>query len=205
MELSRSHSEGILATMRYGEQMTESESMHEALRSATRASHEALDASFGSLDLRDEADFQRFLTAHFIGLAPLFPHYRTFVTEELGLAAPDFPGMLRADLARLDRGSSTLPTIEAPSPASAAGVTYVLAGSRLGLAMIRKRGYWGKDAGSTSAYMEDSDGIAVWRALTAWMGAQTPGPQALGEICISATLAFDVFRQAFALSEANAR
>jgi len=82
-------------------------------------------------------------------------------------------------------------------------VTYVLAGSRLGLAMIRKRGYWGRDAGRTSAYMEDSDGIAVWRALTAWMGVQAPSPDALGAMCTSATQSFDTFRQAFALSEAS--
>ena len=81
--------------------MIESESMHETLRAATRASHEALDASFGSLDMQDEADFERFLRAHYIGMEPLFPAYRSFVTDELGVAAPDFPAMLRADLACL--------------------------------------------------------------------------------------------------------
>jgi heme oxygenase len=184
--------------------MTKSESLHEALRHATRASHEALDASFGSLDMMEEADFRRFLAAHFIGVVPLFPLYRAFVTEELGIAAPDFPEMLRADLAGLESSSAVLPAIALPQPVDPVGVTYVLAGSRLGLAMIRKRGYWAREGGQASAYMEDGDGIAVWRALTAWMADQTPAPKALDDISASATLAFDVFRQAFALSEVGA-
>jgi heme oxygenase len=188
--------------MRYGGNMTESESIHEALRTATRASHEALDASFGSLDMRDEGDFQRFLAAHFIGLAPLFPHYLAFVTDELAIPAPDFPGMLRGDLAAIGMNAAALPVVTQQQPASAAGITYVLAGSRLGLAMIRKRGYWGSEAGRTSAYMEDSEGIAVWRGLTAWMAAQTLTVDEREAMCASATQAFDVFREAFALSQA---
>jgi heme oxygenase len=194
---------GFLRSMRYGENMTESESIHETLRAATRASHEALDASFGSLDMRDEGDFQRFLAAHFIGLAPLFPHYRAFVTEELAFPAPDFPGMLHSDLAANGMSAAALPAVtQQQQPASAAGIAYVLAGSRLGLAMIRKRGYWGSEAGRTSAYMEDSEGIAVWRGLTAWMAAQTPTLEEREAMCTSATQAFDVFREAFALSQA---
>lgn len=174
--------------------------MLKQLREATRASHEDLDAAFGALDLADRGEYGRFLTAHYIAVAPLYPAFRDFCAAELDVAAPDFPGMLRDDLAEIGLDASALPVLAAPVTLDPAEVTYVLAGSRLGIAAIRKHDYWGRSHATACRYMEDTDGLAVWRGLTAWMRGRpcvSPAPEPRGA---SALTAFALFREAFAAS-----
>lgn len=177
------------------------------LRTATGPSHERLDASFGSLDLSRRGDLVRFLAAHAIGLAPLFPVFRAFVEERLGLDCPDYPAMLAADLAALGIDGDTLPALEVPTqiaPIGAeAGVGYVICGSRLGLAMIRQRGYWGEAEGFRSAYMTDGRGHEAWKALVPQLRGQRATPAAAETASAAALAAFDTFSAAFAASEST--
>lgn len=174
--------------------------MHQLLREATHAAHESLDGMFGSLDLTSREGYARFLSAHLIGMRALQAPFRRFVADELGLDAPDFVGMLEEDLAAIGLNPDALPSIAMASEMEASGITYVISGSRLGLAMIRKQEYWGKQAGTATSYMEDTNGLAVWRALVAWMNGHTPGATEAEAISAAARHAFDVFRQAFKLS-----
>jgi len=183
------------------------------LREATGPSHERLDASFGSLDLSSQAGLARFLAAHLIGLAPLFPVFRAFVEEQLRLECPDYPAMLRADLAALGVDAGGLPVLEAPAAVGAAvgaaagaapGVGYVVCGSRLGLTVIRQRGYWGEARGFRSAYMTDGRGHEAWKALVPRLRGHAYTPEEAESARAAALASFDVFTRAFAASGAAA-
>jgi len=177
------------------------------LREATGPSHERLDGAFGSLDLARRDDLARFLRAHLMGLTPLFESFRRYVRDTLTLPCPDYPAMLRDDLAAL--GDEALTGSILPRPAAIdqtgadAGVAYVVAGSRLGLTVIRQRGYWGAAEGFRSSYMEDTGGHAAWKALVPRLRALRPdNPE--GEAARAAALAsFDTFARAFAVSAAS--
>lgn len=170
------------------------------LREATAASHATLDGAFGSLDLTARADYIRFLTGHAIGLASLFPAFRDFVARELGLACPEYSTMLRDDLAGLGIDANDLPSIEAPQQLTPKAAGYVVAGSRLGLAMIRKAGYWGREHALPSAYMEDDAGLAIWKAAAARLKLDMPDEAQAMRESAAAVSAFDTFRTAFARS-----
>lgn len=173
------------------------------LRSATRDAHGRLDAAFGALDLADARDCARFLTAHAVALASLHPHFVRFVEEELGLACPDFPAMLRADLAERGVRMDDLPIIAVDSaishPCGGAGVGYVIAGSRLGNAVIRREGYFGRESGTPSRYMEDDTGHAVWKELGSWARARTFGATEAATVEAAALATFTHFETAFAV------
>lgn len=173
-----------------------------ALREATGPSHERLDASFGSLDLSKRADLARFLTAHAIGLAPLFETFRSFIEGELGLECPDYPAMLRADLDKLGVGELPATGVvgQIAGDGADAGVAYVVCGSRLGLAVIRQKGYWGEAQGFRSAYMSDGRGHDAWKALVPVLRTRTFQPAQAEAARAAALAAFDTFSHAFEAS-----
>jgi len=175
-------------------------SLLQTLREATSASHETLDAAFGSLDLSSREDYVRFLRGHAIGLAPLFGSFRQFVEGELDLSCPDYPAMLQSDLAALGEDPSALPQAHEPAALRSAATSYVIAGSRLGLAMIRKNGYWGRAHQQPSAYMEDDQGLAIWKHLAARLKEWFPDEEEAAGQQASAIVAFETFREAFAIS-----
>ncbi|WP_172705114.1 biliverdin-producing heme oxygenase [Sphingomonas sp. LH128] len=172
------------------------------LREATGPSHERLDASFGALDLMTRDGLGRFLAAHAAGLEPMFPAFRGFLESELGLECPDYPAMLRADLDAL--GVDAVPSIETPAGLDAAGgeagIAYVVSGSRLGLVVIRQRGYWGEAKGFRSAYMSDGRGHDAWKALVPVLRTRTYAPDQAEALRTAALAAFETFSRAFAAS-----
>ena len=179
--------------------------MRRILRDATVGSHTMLDAAFGSLDLGERADYVRFLAAHCIGLSALDPIFADFVTTSLQIDPPDLLGMVRADLTASDVDVARLPQVSAPAGLEPAAVGYVVCGSRLGLAGIARQPYWGSIHGRPSAYMEDRSGLAVWRALLAWMEQAPVEPDCVAALTQSANAVFATFRQAFDASAAELR
>ena len=174
------------------------------LRDATAASHETLDAAFGSLDLSQRADYVRFLSGHAIGMAPLFTSFRGYVEGELQVACPDFPAMLRNDLAALGIDAQHLPRVDAPGALTGPATAYVVAGSRLGLAMIRKGGYWGSAHDLPSTYMEDDSGRIIWKDVVARLKHDMPDDAAAAHERAAAVVAFETFRAAFIASATEA-
>jgi heme oxygenase len=170
------------------------------LRDATAASHETLDGAFGSLDLTERGDYVRFLSGHAIGMAPLFDSFRAFVEDDLQIDCPDFTAMLRTDLAALGVDAGALPSVTPPAALSKSATAYVVAGSRLGLAMIRKAGYWGRSHDLPSAYMEDDAGRAIWKDVVARLKQRIPDQDEAAREGAAAVAAFDTFREAFAAS-----
>lgn len=173
------------------------------LRDATRASHDLLDADFGSLDLTERTGYARFLSGHAIGIAPLFGTFRLFVERDLELACPDYPAMLRADLAAIGIDADALHHIAEPTALEPAATGYVIAGSRLGLGMLARGGYWGRSNGLPSAYMDDQQGLAIWKETAAWLKQDVPDDERAERERSAAVAAFDTFRHAFAASAAE--
>jgi heme oxygenase len=174
--------------------------LHEYLRDGTRDAHAAVDAAFGSLDLTRRDDYVRFLTAHYMAVAPLQPVLAGFAKRHLDMAAPDYRALLGDDLAALNVKTEQLPLLEMDAM-DERGASYVLAGSRLGMSMIRRRGYWGATAGRPSDYMEDDRGIAVWKRLLTWFAEQRMKPEQAASTLEAARRCFDFFRIAFAASK----
>lgn len=167
------------------------------LREATQASHEMLDAAFGSLNLAERDDYVRFLSGHAIGLASMADGFRSFVEGELELSCPDYPSMLGEDLAKLGIDAGTLPRRASRAEITPAAAGYVISGSRLGLAMISRKGYWGRDHGLPSAYMEDTQGLAIWKAAAAHLKDVQPEERDAARERLAAIAAFETFREAF--------
>lgn len=180
------------------------QSLLTSLRDATAASHTTLDAAFGSLDLSVREEYVRFLSGHAIGMTPLFATFRAFVEDDLGHACPDYPAMLQEDLAALGVDVTDLPTIAAPSDLTPSATGYVVSGSRLGLAMIRKKGYWGQAHALPSAYMEDDAGRAIWKDAVARLNTDCADDDLVAHESAAAVAAFDTFRNAFAASMTKA-
>lgn len=116
-------------------------SAHQRLRSETRAAHERVDARFASLDLKNLDDYRRFVGLH---AAAFLPVERALTEAGAARLVPDWDAMRRtpelvADLEALgmaipaDTGGPTF-----PDEASMLGGIYVLEGSRLGGAVLRK-------------------------------------------------------------------
>ncbi|RYE50154.1 MAG: heme oxygenase [Hyphomicrobiales bacterium] len=175
----------------------------QALRDATHQSHERVDAAFSVIDLTDKAGYARFLAAHLVGIAPVYPTFKAFAEQELNVPSPDFPEMLRLDLEELDTDPSALPALDAPTDPAGAAICYVVAGSRLGVASIGTGAYWPKGSGTAARYMQDRDGLAIWRALIGWMRDRTTSLAQADRQCASAIAAFDLFRQALLVTASN--
>lgn len=174
------------------------------LREHTGPSHEKLDAAFGSLALDRREGLVRFLSAHTIGMTPLQDAFRRFVGEELDMPAPDYLAMLHKDLSALGVDPTALPSLdmlpETAKDAGAPGVGYVIAGSRLGLSVIRRQGYWGEEQGFRSLYMEDDSGPACWKALLPWLRQRNFNRAERDAVSAAALASFDTFARAFAVS-----
>ena len=179
---------------------TTAASLLEALRESTRSAHEGLDAAFSRLDLAQARDYETFLRAHFIALAPLQTVYHDFCRQTLDLSPPDLLALLRRDLADLDVETQSLPTLTAEDAilAAPAGLAYVLAGSRLGLTVIGKQPHFGADANAPSRFMDDTEGLGVWRTLSAWLKRQPGTGEQADAAVASATGTFVHFHAALA-------
>lgn len=118
-----------------------SETARSALRDGTRDHHDRVDALFGRFDLRGAEGYTRFLQAQAAAHLPIEAAIDAGFGDRL---LEDWPqrrrgDRLRADLAALGAG---VPPLEPPPPLpdddAALGAVYVLEGSRLGGAYLRR-------------------------------------------------------------------
>jgi heme oxygenase len=166
-----------------------------ALRSATAANHDAVDAAFSRFDLTDPASYGRFLTAH----ARALP-----VVEEALEACGTVPAfaprrsLLAADLAALGLPMpDPLPLAAAPdSEAAAFGALYVIEGSRLGGAMLART----VPDTLPYSYLSAVHPPGAWRALGEAMdrAGKAGGPGWLERAIAAAAATFDLYTRAAA-------
>ncbi|MDP3383316.1 MAG: biliverdin-producing heme oxygenase [Phenylobacterium sp.] len=177
------------------------------LRAATRQDHDRVDLLGGAFDLTRPSDYQAFLTAH----AKVLPG----VEAALNSAPPeDLPpawlerrrtAALSADLAAL--GLAPPPaatTLTLTDRATRLGALYVLEGSRLGGAVLRRR-LASAQPGAPDAYLAHGAGRPFWRSFLDWLDSQVlNGPETEAAID-GARQVFRAFETAFRSQSAPVR
>lgn len=177
--------------------MPEPDGARAALRAATRAEHERLDALFAGFDLADPASYRAFLTAHAMALPSV---EAALDAGGFANALPDWPerrrgGALAADLAAL--GVPPPSPLTAPplaTPAARWGAAYVLEGSRLGGAFLARQ----VAAGLPLTYLGTPQPPGRWRQFLSGLDTAVIEPQ-------DRSVAYDSARATFALFEAAGR
>jgi heme oxygenase len=113
-----------------------------ALRAGTAAEHDRVDRLFSHFNLAHGEDYRRFLLAQAAAFLPIEERLDTSGTAEL---VPDWGSrrrahLLRADLSELGTDEPTpIPPPLLESPGAQLGAVYVLEGSRLGGALLKRR------------------------------------------------------------------
>jgi heme oxygenase len=135
-----------------------------ALRAGTAAEHERVDRLFGSLDLARAHDYRLFLLTQAAAFLPVEAALDAAGAEAL---VPDWPARRRGALLRQDLAALAAP-LPAPEPAPALtgmpeilGALYVLEGSRLGGAMLKR----GVAPGAPVAFLAAPQVSGTWRKL----------------------------------------
>jgi heme oxygenase len=160
--------------------------VHRALRTATREDHASIDRMLLRFDLNRAEDYRIFLTIHLAALSELQGEWRSQDHE-------DFSGMLnclRADLKALGWATASVAASGTPqaSPSRGLGTAYVIRGSRLGAAVLRR------DIVSAvpTSYLDFSP-VLGWTAFLAELEAIAEVPNAKQDAARAARAAFGVF------------
>ena len=133
------------------------------MRAATAAAHQRVDAAFSDLNLSDRSDYGRFLQAQAAAFLPLEDALDRGAAPALPV---DWPrrkrsASLLADLAELGLPAPHWARLEPVSNRAAAlGTLYVLEGSRLGGALLKR----GVNPAFPTRFLS-SDGSSLWRKL----------------------------------------
>lgn len=128
------------------------------LRTATRASHDLVDAAFGNFDLTDRAAYRRFLVAH----ARALPTAETVIAAlPFARTLPPRTALLARDLADLGEDMPPRLQLEHLDEAGSWGALYVVEGSRLGGVMLARS--VGTDL--PSRYLAAAHAPGQWRAI----------------------------------------
>jgi heme oxygenase len=111
-----------------------------ALRAATAAEHERVDRLFSGLDLANPADYRLFLLAQASAFLPVEAAIDKAGGKDV---LPDWPDrrrghLLGEDLRELGAKPEPLPSPSLADPPSILGAIYVLEGSRLGGALLKR-------------------------------------------------------------------
>jgi heme oxygenase len=164
-------------------------SAHAALRAATAADHERVDRLFSRLDLGSDADYRLFLTAQ---AAAHLPIEHALETAGVSALIPDWLNRRRADLLLADLSelgveppSAVPPPILAGEPAIL-GAAYVLEGSRLGGAFLKR----GLAPHAPRRFLAAAQSAGAWRKLLAKLDESLYEPARLGEACETARQVF---------------
>lgn len=164
-----------------------------ALRAATRADHERVDALFSAHDLCSREGYRRFLERQ---AAAHLPVERAIDAAGAVAVVPDWAerrraAQLRADLADLEASPAEQDFVLPGGREAMLGALYVLEGSRLGGAVLRQR----IPAGLPQRFLS-ADRPGAWRALTALLDRELGAPAALAEAIAGARSVFDCFARA---------
>jgi heme oxygenase len=110
--------------------------VHRTLRGATRNDHASIDRMLLRFDLNRAEDYRMFLNIHFASLVTFRADWRLQDGEDFARML----GCVQADLETLGSKAPVLPTLSPTptNPAKGLGIGYVVRGSRLGAAVLRR-------------------------------------------------------------------
>jgi heme oxygenase len=164
--------------------------LHRALRSATRNDHALIDRMLLPFDLKRPEDYRVFLNIHFEALLALKGAWRQQDSE-------DFEKMLRCldtDLGTWGTPRNATPVL-ACRPASIGaglGVAYVIRGSRLGAAVLRR----GVATTLTTSYLDFVPKLS-WAEFLVQLDSTAADSNGTEEAILAARSTFNVFVMEF--------
>jgi heme oxygenase (biliverdin-IX-beta and delta-forming) len=160
--------------------------VHRMLRTGTRNDHALIDGMLLPLDLAKARDYELFLSIHAESLQALAGFWR----DEDGTDFQAMLGLLRSDLATLGSPTSAR-CIHACIPASRGaglGVAYVIRGSRLGAAFLRR----GVPASMPTSYLDFAPTLP-WNDFLGQLEILAGDPTATQAAMLAARNTFAVF------------
>ena len=163
-----------------------------ALRAATSTDHDRVDRLFSQFDLASAEGYRLFLAAQATAHLPI---EEALNKSDASRIVPDWPArrrghLLEADLAEL--GLSVPPPVDSPTLADAEavlGAVYVLEGSRLGGALLKRA----IPAGAPSSFLGADQPPGAWRKLLALLDECLYEPRRLQAASRSAKQIFERF------------
>lgn len=168
---------------------------HLQLRRATASNHERVDRLFSRLDLSDDGDYRRFLAAQAAAHLPVEQAIEEAGAERL---LPDWPTRRRASQLRQDLGACDVPLPEPVltpalgSDAKLLGAVYVLEGSRLGGAILKRS----VGVHMPRAFLGAPHAAGAWKKLLAELDVRLHEPAQVEEASDIARQVFDCFEVA---------
>jgi heme oxygenase len=165
-----------------------------ALRSGTAEAHERVDQLFSRFPLTDPDGYRSFLLAQ----------AEAFLVVEAALEAggidqlvPDWPArrradLLRADLADLGANPAAAEPISLAGTPALLGAAYVLEGSRLGGALLKRS----IPPEAPRRFLQAPQEPGAWRKLLAMLDEFLYDPRAMAEACGAANQVFLLFEGA---------
>ena len=165
------------------------------LRRATSEHHERVDTLFSRFDLSRADDYRQFLRAMATAFIPV---EEALDRGGVGALIPDWSsrrraGLLRKDLA--DAGAGAIEPLSAPllaGPAALLGALYVIEGSRLGGAVLKRALPQDAPARFLSAPAE----AGAWRQLVCLLDERLGAPEAFARASAAARAVFQLFEMA---------
>ena len=166
------------------------------LRSETSQAHDTLDRAHDGGDFASLDDYGRFLETQ----ARIFPAAEAYLA-----ASPEFRTLsdwadrlrsdaLMADLAALGRNQPPLLSFSFEDrPGVAAGIAYVLEGSRLGGKLIARKLERGGLQGAPVSFIAHGADDRFWPRFTAWLSARDQGKAYAEDALAAANATFGLF------------
>lgn len=173
--------------------MTATRSARFQLRNATAAWHDRVDAAFSAADLSERGSYGRFLAAQ---AAAHVPVERALDIGGIAAIVPDWDDRRRAALIAADLAALGLPLPTMPDPpilasrAALLGALYVLEGSRLGGALLRR-----SVPGALPTRFLSAAEPGAWRKLIALLDARLSSPDAITDAIAAACDVFALFEE----------
>jgi heme oxygenase len=168
------------------------------LRAETSDAHEALDHAHEGGDFADLSGYGRFLESQ----ARLFPPLETWLAgSDEFRTLPEWRDRLRSpalmsDLNHLGLAPpKPMPFLCEDRPGSAAGLAYVLEGSRLGGKLIARRLGEAKLAAPVE-FITQGDDRRFWPSFTSWLSTREAGQAYVDAAIAAARAAFEGFLEA---------
>lgn len=166
----------------------------QTLRRATAAAHDEVDAIFSRADLTSAAGYRAFLSAQARAHLPVEAALETAGVERV---IRDWPerrraALLRADLEDLGEAAGFGPAPTFADAAEVVGAAYVLEGSRLGGALLKRS----VTDGLPTRFLDAPARAGAWRTLLLRLDEVLTGPADVDRAVIAAQDVFTLFARA---------
>lgn len=136
--------------------------LRQALRDATAAQHDRLDARVTAMDLTDAGDYRAFLSMQLMARAPIEAWLAAHVPD----SPPPLAALIARDLKAMGAPLPAAPSFALPDHADPIGACWAIAGSSMGnRAMLHHLTKDGKGGDVPTQFLADAAMTEYWRRL----------------------------------------